>query len=244
MRLNLQFGLRIRVWWLLLAAMLPVVAATGWEGVAAGTEARLTAQQGNLGAVNAIAMTPDERLVLTGCNAGIVCLWDTATGRELRRYQFPRSTMGVALRRQTRQFLQVGVGIRLCDISTGAVQWQAYDTDWFEKMAVSPNDQYVLAQRRAGKAILLDAQTGNTVRVIGRYDKVTAIAIAPDSRFILTGETYRTEDVQREALCLWRLDTGELVREFTGTFGRISTACFTPDSRRVFMANILSGSLV
>jgi len=41
-------------------------------------------QTGHAGAADAVALSPDAHVVVTGSADGTACLWETATGREIR----------------------------------------------------------------------------------------------------------------------------------------------------------------
>ncbi len=67
------------------------------------------------------------------------------------------------------------------------------------------------------------------IRTFGNTDFVTSVAFSADGRMALTGST--------EALTLWDIATGKVIRTFTGYRGVISAVAFSPDGRMA-----LSGS--
>ena len=65
----------------------------------AGQEVRLLAGHGK--AVKSVAFSPDGRTALTGSDDRTARLWDTATGRELRRLAGRPPFLGVGMNRET-----------------------------------------------------------------------------------------------------------------------------------------------
>src|SRR5207248_8488398 len=57
---------------------------TNKTGSANANKPQLVMQTGQAGAVEAVALSPDGRIIVTGSTDGSACLWGAASGREVR----------------------------------------------------------------------------------------------------------------------------------------------------------------
>jgi WD40 repeat protein len=57
---------------------------TNKTGSVNASKPQLVMQTGQAGAVEAVALSPDGRIAVTGSADGSACLWEAASGREIR----------------------------------------------------------------------------------------------------------------------------------------------------------------
>src|SRR5262245_28705706 len=106
------------------------------------------------------AFTRDSQLVATGRDAGSICLWDAASGKEVRRFQGPAGrVMGLVFTRDGRLLLSVTTKAPVCvwDVSTGRELRRLGDGS--DYLALSPDDK-VVARTREQTIRLWDLGTG------------------------------------------------------------------------------------
>jgi serine/threonine-protein kinase len=133
------------------------------------------------------AVLPDGRL-LTGDSAGMLQLWDTATGREVKQVPMGGPWMIDALRLSAdgRQVLVSGVaGVRLYDLETGEeVRHFQEEAEEVHQADLSPDGHWLLTGSFSdGKVRLWDFRTGELLRVLGSHNGfVFSVAFTPDGR--------------------------------------------------------------
>jgi WD40 repeat protein/uncharacterized caspase-like protein len=224
--------------------------ATLWD-VSSGQEVRRF--EGHMLEVQAVAFSPDDRLVLTGSRDGTARLW-TLSGREIRRFEGddPRSdgrtargvgpaggpgggAVSAVAFSPDGHFILIGGGgktVRLWNISSGEESRSlAGHSREVTSVAFSPNGRSALTGSWDGTARMWDVATGRQLREFGLADDrgsraVLSVAFSPDGRFVLTGGWDLTAR-------LWDALSGEEVRQFQGHWSYIKAVAFSPDGHFV-----------
>jgi WD40 repeat protein/tRNA A-37 threonylcarbamoyl transferase component Bud32 len=152
------------------------------------------------------ALAANGARVATGDSAGVVRVWDVATGALIARCE-PHVGIVRGLKLVADRAISAGNDgdVRICDATTGATvhrlighTHQAYALD------VTRDGRLILSAGRDGKPRLWDAETGLLIRVLdGHHGSVMAVQLAPDGRRALTlglDGTARIWDVEGNAL--------------------------------------------
>ncbi len=107
----------------------------------------------------------------------------------------------------------------------------------FNASAFSPDGQLIGAAGKDGRALLLDARTGDVVHVFrGHTNSVTGIAFSSDGRLVVTSSL---DDDAR----IWDVATGDLAEVLHGNYGPVSAASFSPNGRWVVTAGPASAGI-
>src|SRR3954447_20519145 len=108
------------------AALVTVLLAQAWpHAVAQGPplpQAELVLQTGHTGSVNALALSPDDRFLVSGSEDVTLKIWDTATGNVLRTLSgHEQSVLGAAISPDGRKIASVGAdaSVRFWNVVTG-----------------------------------------------------------------------------------------------------------------------------
>jgi WD40 repeat protein len=162
--------------------------------------------------VNSFVFSSDGQLILVGGYDGILRLYQTQTGQEIRRFEGHSAPVNsVAFSRDDKLILS-GSGdfhdrdytARLWDAETGKEikRFEGHKMD-VTSVAFSPDDKYALTGSFDKTAILWDVHTGKEVRrFIGHIDGINAALFSPNGLLTLTVSSDQTAR-------LWKTSTGE-----------------------------------
>jgi WD40 repeat protein len=210
--------------------------------------------------VTALALSRDEKLLLSGDDGGQVIVWDREAGKEVRRWKTPRGWVyALALSPDSKQSVvteRVPLifdsgrhdGVKLWDATTGQVQ-RDLGTD-FKGMhlaaAAYSLDGKLLALARGGetsgaegKVYLVDPATGKKVRELlpGHLNGATDLAFHPDGKHLFS--------CGRDTLVrIWDTTSGKLVKELGKSRGGqskdwIHALSFSADGRWLAAADMV-----
>jgi len=187
------------------------------------------------GAIFSVALSPDGSRALSGSIRGAVILWDTAAGKEIRRFQDDTggfsAVFSVALSPDGSRALAGGREgiVRLWDADTGAElrQFAGHERAVL-CIALSADGRRLLSGGFDGTVRLWDVEGGNEIRSFaGHTDPVVSVAFSPDGRRVLAGSW-------RGNIRLWEAGTGQ---EVGNLLLHTETECivFSPEGTRVLV---------
>jgi WD40 repeat protein len=205
-----------------------------WD-VATGKKLFQTEYKGLFG--GSAALSPDNKvLIVTGYQV-LARLFDTATGKELRRLEWPDSPAPV--KRNGRLFAYDPIdsftfspsgkkltsaskeAIQVWDVATGKLDYQVKTSRG--RTAFSPDGKYLACGDRDAIR-LYEAPTGKLLRSFEEHAGIShALLFSADGRTLASGEDH--------AVTLWDVATGKRKQAFAGHEGVVHCLAFSPDGK-------------
>jgi sugar lactone lactonase YvrE len=115
--------------------------------------------------------------------------------------------------------------VRLWDVDSGAELRRIDFPGNVQAVAFSPDGAHIACGVR-GALLILDAELQTEARSIGRHERITCLAWAPDGGYLVSGGW---DKVVR----LWDPKSGEVLRVLEGHEKPISSVAVSPDSSRI-----------
>jgi WD40 repeat protein len=198
---------------------------------------RLYVQKGHSSSITKVRYLPDGGHAITSSLDGTLRLWDVNAGREIRAFvghwafvdNFDISKDGDVVVSCS------GDGtVRVWDIHSGKELRRMH---WLlNAIAISPDKKRVVGGGPAGGIVIIDFDSGDSIRYIRRAhsDRITALAYSRDGRLVVSGST--------DTLQIWDAITWNKLGVIKGLKGPISSLVLTPDGSNVITAG-LKGSV-
>jgi hypothetical protein len=185
--------------------------------------------EGHGGPIQALALSPDEQLVLSGCDDRKLRLWSVTTGEQVRVIEGHEDWVTcLAWLPDGRHTLSGSTDrtLRLWDVDSGRLV-RRYDDHEATVLcvAVTPDGRRALTGTDNRVVRLWDVGTGQLVhRLEGHAGPVQCVAVSPNGRLGLSGSNDRT-------IRLWGLDEGREVRRLEGHLHVVTDILTCPDGR-------------
>jgi WD40 repeat protein len=170
---------------------------------------------------NAIAFSPDGRVLVSGSEIGVIHLWETATGKEVRRFPSEGGKVHAVAFSSDGKTLASGHAdgsVRLWDVGQAKPVRQLEGRQGAVRgLDFSPRcDQLAAAGKDAG---VWDTGTGKLLHQLGDGQTLTAVSFTTDGHRLLASGP-------RQPALIWELATGKELRRFPS----LGATVFSPRS--------------
>jgi WD40 repeat protein/uncharacterized caspase-like protein len=180
----------------------------------------LVVQTGHPDAVQAIAFSPDGKILASGSWDNSVKLWEVASGKELRTLGPHYGRVYAVVFSPDNKILASGSGgFMLWDVETGK-RIRLFDEG--TPLAFSPDGKTLAIEK--GEAVeLLSIPEGKVLQTLnGHSENVNSAAFSSDGRLLATGA---------DTIKLWALATGKEIKTLNGHSKIVTSVTFSPDGK-------------
>jgi WD40 repeat protein len=198
-------------------------------------EVAIFPQLGHSGEVTGAVFSPDGKHVVSSGRFGVIVVWETANGRELRRFPVPgKQIISLAHHPQKGQIVtgswkgeisvwDAGTGTLINDVKIAEMS--------VNSVAYSPDGTKIAAASFDGTVTVLAAESLETqITLRGHNGEVASLGWSQNGRRILSSSGDGT-------VKLWDIASGTAVKTIAVPGGPVYTACFSPGEK-----TIVSGS--
>jgi cell division protein FtsL len=176
--------------------------------------------------VNAVAFSPESTLMVTGCQDGIVQVWNTngevqleiPTGQAVNAVAFAPSVDQILIAKNEGAVILYNL--------EGDLIMEFKHEQSVSSVAFSPNGNYLLTGSE--QARIWDMK-GNLLSTFG-HGQISSVAFSPDGQYVLTA--YYDKHAE-----LWDLN-GNIIREFGDISDYIYCVSFSPDGKRILTGSV------
>jgi WD40 repeat protein len=191
--------------------------------------------------VNAVAITPDGKYVVSGSSDNTIQISSLSDGSHVRTLTGSNSIYSIALTSDGQHVISGGYkridiwrlsdGIRVRTISDA-------HPSMVDGVAVSPDGQYIVSGGYNDNTVKIwRLSDGSLVRTLtGHTDYIESIVVSPDGQYIVSGSSDATVKI-------WRLSDGSLVRTLTDPGYTVMAVGTGPDGLYLVCGGIGDGHL-
>lgn len=191
--------------------------------------------------VNAVAVSSDQRYIVTGGDDGIARFWDIDRGINLRTLKLPHSVYSLMISPDNRYML---CGSKLQPLSTqlGVITVWDFELGILLKtleghkghvtaLAMTADSRFILSGGQDGFVHLWDLETGTQLKTMtGHKSAILMIHVTNDGQHIITGSG-------DETVRAWVLRGGVLLQNLTHT-ENVHSMAVSPDGRHVITGSV------
>jgi WD40 repeat protein len=192
---------------------------------------------GHEGSVNAAALTPDGKKLFTHGSDRTIRVWDTTTGKELRRLdktpEIPCHLVPAPDASKILTLVRYASSMQCWDVTSGKVRWTATTAkDGFVQAKFLPGGNTVVTGHSSGRLRQWDVRTGKEQKVIRTtFDgTISLMVLSSDGKTLATSSN---SNGINQKVYLWDAATLTPKAVQPGHTQQIVVAAFSPDGRIV-----------
>jgi WD40 repeat protein len=185
--------------------------------------------------VNAVAITPDGKQMVSAADDQTLKVWDLRTGQELHTLRgHSNAVHAVAITPDGEQAVSASADqtLKVWDLRTGQeLHTLRGHNDWVNAVAITHDGLQAVSASVDQTLKVWDLRTGQHLRTLhGHNHRVNAVVITPDDTQAVSASVDQT-------LKVWDLRTGQHLRTLRGHNHRVSSVALTPDGKQVVSAS-------
>ncbi|BAY07666.1 NB-ARC domain-containing protein [Calothrix sp. NIES-2098] len=185
--------------------------------------------------VNAIALTPDGKYVISGSYDKTLKVWNWQTGELLRTLKGHSDSVNAVALSADGKYAISGSS----DTTFKVWNWQTGEllrtieghSSWVNAVALSADGKYAISGSGDTTLKVWNWQTGELLRTLkGHSDSVNAVALSADGKYAISASSDTT-------LKVWNWQTGELLRTLKGHSDSVNAVALSADGKYAISAS-------
>jgi WD40 repeat protein len=186
---------------------------------------------GHTGQVQAVAVTPDNRLIISASTDRTIRIWELASGRLVRTLEGHSGYVSsVAVTADSQLMISGGWDntVRVWNLASGRlVRTLEGHSAMVDAVTVSPDNRRIASGSKDATLRIWDLASGRPIHILeGHSDQVTAVAASPDSQKIISASWDNTVRV-------WDVASGQLLQILHGDGDSVYAVAACPDNLRI-----------
>ncbi len=212
-----------------------------WRYLRSAIDTSLLALEGHDEPVFVVAFSEDGARLVSVAEDGTVCIWDIATGSELRRRRYGNGVAQVSALSHDGSLVAIAVDDETVSVWDTSAEDAPVDlpvrtlhTCTEEGIAFSPDNSRLAVGSPTGLITLWSIPEGEQVGVLkGHHGRVGSLAFSPDGSQLASGGFHERDMTVR----VWSVSAGEELGRMDGHRGGIYAVAFGPDGTRLASAS-------
>ena len=186
--------------------------------------------------VNAVAITPDGKRMVSAADDQTLKVWDLRTGQELHTLRgHSNAVHAVAITPDGEQAVSASADqtLKVWDLRTGQeLHTLRGHNDWVNAVAITHDGFQAVSASVDQTLKVWDLRTGQHLRTLrGHSHRVSSVALTPDGKQVVSASADQT-------LKVWDLRTGQHLRTLRGHNDWVTAAAVSPDGTQIISASI------
>ncbi|MDX4026066.1 caspase family protein [Aliarcobacter skirrowii] len=186
---------------------------------------------GHSNGINSVAISSDNRYIVSGSDDKTVRLWDFKSGKLLKTLNGHSNSVNSVTISSDNRYIVSGSSdktVKLWDISSGNfLKTFSEHLSSVNSIAISNDNRYIISGSWDNTVKLWDVNSGKLLKTFrGHYSTIYSVAISSDSRYIVSGSWDNT-------VKLWDVNSGKLLKTLNGHSNSVNSVAISSDNRYI-----------
>ena len=184
--------------------------------------------------VDSVAISSDNRYIVSASNDKTVRLWDVNSGKLLKTLNGHSNSVNSVVISSDNRYIVSGSWdntVKLWDVNSGNfLKTFSEHLSSVNSIAISSDSKYIVSGSWDKTVKLWDFKSGKLLKTLnGHSDSVNSIAISNDNRYIVSGSSDKT-------VKLWDISSGKQLKNFN-IFSVVNSVKISADNRYIISGN-------
>ena len=187
--------------------------------------------------VYSVSMTKDRKYIVSGSDDRTIKIWSFDTGKMIRKINAYSKTINyAAVYPDNKSIISYGDNtLKFWELNTGKLV-KKMKIKGLAAISITSDGKYIISGNADKTISVIDLVTGKLIRKLkGHNDCINSTRVSLDGKYIVSCSGYISLDKRSKdnSVKVWELNTGNLVRTFTGHASYISSVAISPDNQYV-----------